>query len=88
MSVGQAVGRLVEFRQLQGGLQAEAARALLSRYRDGGLEGLLGGRGIVWIALQQEIAVQAMNESQVPSIFDLIRVSQSFFDPGKRTFDS
>jgi hypothetical protein len=59
---------------------------LLLRDGDGGLEGPLGGRGIVWIALQQKIAVQAMNESQVPSIFDLIRVPQSFFDPGKRAF--
>jgi hypothetical protein len=61
-----AAGRLVQFRQLQRRLEAEAARALLARNGDGGEEGLLGGRGVLGTDLQQDVAANAMQEGVSP----------------------
>ena len=60
MGVGGAAGRLIELGERQRRAQFEAARALLLRDGDGGQEGFLGGRGVGGIALQQDVAADAM----------------------------
>ena len=56
---GGAAGRLVEFGERQRRAQFEAARALLLRDGDGGLERFFRGRGVGGIALQQHFAAQS-----------------------------
>ena len=60
MGVGGAGGRLVELGERERRAQFEAARALLLRDGDGGLERFLGRRGVGGIALQQHFAADAM----------------------------
>ena len=50
----RAVGRLIELRRLERGLQTEAARALLARDRDGGAIGFLAAGEMFGIGLQQD----------------------------------
>jgi hypothetical protein len=46
---------------------------LLFRDGDGGLESFIRGSGFAGIDLQQNFAPQAVEKSEVTSIFDLIR---------------
>ena len=86
MRLGGAAGRLVELSERQRRAQAPAARALLLRDGERGLEGFLGRRGVCGIALQQQFAAKKMGKGEVTTIFDLTRESQGFFDARKRTF--
>ena len=86
VGVGGAAGRLVQFRQLQRRLQAEAARALLARNGDGGEEGLLGGRGVVGTDLQQDVAANAMQEGVGPAFSRLDRERERCVDPARGAF--
>ena len=60
MGVGGAAGRLIKLRQRQRRAQLEAPRLLLLRDGDGGEEGFLGRRRIRRIALEQNLAADAM----------------------------
>ena len=60
MRLDRAAGRLVEFRQRERGLEAEAAGALLARDRDGSAIGVLGAGGIFGIGFQQDVAADAV----------------------------
>src|SRR5579872_2241708 len=54
---GRAAGRVIEPRERQGRAQFEGARLLPPRQSDGGLERLLGARGIGRISPQQDLAL-------------------------------
>jgi hypothetical protein len=62
VGVKRAAGQLVEFGEREGRVQLVAARALLLRNGDGGLEGLFGGRAVGGITFEQEVAAKAMEE--------------------------
>ena len=51
---------MIDLRDLQRRLQAEAARALLSRDGDGGEIGFLGAGGMSGIGLQEDVAADAV----------------------------
>ena len=70
VGVGGAGGRLIELGERKRREQLVAARALLLRDGDGGLEGFLGGRRIGEVALQENFAAQAINE-RVRAMFSL-----------------
>ena len=61
-----------------------AASTLLAGDNDGGLKGFLGGSGIVWIALEQDFAPEAMQEGEVRTVVDLKREGERFVDARKR----
>ena len=54
---------MIELRERERRLQAQAASALLFRDADGGLEGFFRGSGFVGIDLQQNFAPQAVEKS-------------------------
>ena len=60
VGVGGAAGRLIEFGQRERRAQFEAARALLLRDGDGRQERVFRRRGISGVALQQDVAADAM----------------------------
>ena len=68
MSVGGAGARLIELREPQRGAQAEAARAPLSPDGNGGEICILGGRGILGIRFQEDVAANAMEERVSASV--------------------
>ena len=83
MGIGGAAGRLIKLRQRERRAQLEAPRLLLLRDGDGGEECFLGGRGVRWIALEQDLAADAMQESVGPVFSRLVRERQCFIDPGQ-----
>ena len=66
--------------------QAEAARALLLRDGDGGLESFLGRRRVSRVALQQDFAAQAMEERELRTLPELMRESQRLVNASQRLF--
>ena len=77
MGVGVAIGRAIKLRQRQCGAQFEAARFLRLRDRDRGLQRLLRRRGIGRVALQQDLAADAVH-------FRFVRALLGGFQFGKR----
>jgi hypothetical protein len=77
----RAAGRLVELRELQRGLQAEAARALLACDRGRREIGLLGAAGIVGIGLQEDVAADAVQERVGLTLASLLGERQRLIDP-------
>jgi hypothetical protein len=65
-------------------MQFKTARLLLLRDGDGGEERILGRRRIDRIALEQDLAAQAMEERVAPVFSCLTCESQRFVDPGQR----
>ena len=61
MRMGVTIGRAIELCQRQRGAQFEAARLLRLRDSDRGLQRLLGRRGIGRVALQQDLAADAVH---------------------------
>jgi hypothetical protein len=80
MGVGDAATRLIKLRQRQRRLQCEAPRLLLPRDGDGSEEGFLGRRSVCRIALEQNLAADAMQESVGPAIAGLLRQRQRVLD--------
>jgi hypothetical protein len=72
--------RSVELSERKGGEQLVAARALFVRDGDGGLERLLGGRRVCGVALEQDIAPQAMEVGVRETLFRLRRDRESLVD--------
>ena len=70
--VGGAGGRLVELRQPERRLQAEAKRALRSRDGDGGAIGVFGAGRICRLGLQEDVAANAMQEGVRPMLVCLL----------------
>src|SRR5208282_4030415 len=79
--VDRAAGGLIEVRQLQRRLQAEAARALLACDGHGGEIGFLGAGGIFGIGLKKDVAADAVQEGVGPTFACLLRRGQRFVDP-------
>ena len=68
MSVGWTTGRLVKLCEQEGRKQLVAARALLFCESDGSQECVLRGRGVAWVALEQDFAARAMQFSLVGAV--------------------
>ena len=76
-------GRLVEFRKRECRDQFVAAGLLLLRDSDRGPMGFFGRRGIVGIALQQDVAAKAMQEEVGVALPSLFRDRQPRTDTGE-----
>jgi hypothetical protein len=75
VGVGNAPCRLIKFSQRERGAQLEAPRFLLLRDGDCGEQCILGRRRIRRIALEQNLAAAAMQESVAPAFSCLGRES-------------
>ena len=84
MGFGGAAGRLIEFGQRQRRAQFEAARALLLRDGDGGLEGFFRGRGVGGVALEQHFAARPMQFCFERAIAQAIARRQRFVEDRNR----
>ena len=82
MGVGGAAGRLVELGERERRAQFEAARALLLRDGDGGLEGFLRRRGVRRVALQQHFAAHPMQFRFERAIAQAVARRQRFVEDG------
>ena len=67
-------------------MQAEAAGALFVRDRDRSLVSFFGGSRVGGIALEQDLAAEAMHEGEMAALFDLNSESQRFIDASQRPF--
>ena len=76
MRIGRAIGRAVKLRQRQGGAQFEAARLLRLRDSDRRPQRLLGCRGIGWVALQQDLAADAVHLPFVPALLAALQLGE------------
>ena len=83
MGVGGAAGRLIKLRQRQRRAQLETPRLLLLRDGDSGEECFLGRRRVRRIALQQNLAADAVQESVALVFSRLAREHQCFVDPAQ-----
>ena len=79
--VGGAVGRLIKLRQRSRRAQPKAPRSLLLRDGDRGEECFFRRRRVSRIALQQNLAADAIQESIAPAFFCLPCKRQRFIDP-------
>ena len=80
MCVGGAVCALIKLRQRQRRLQLKTPRLLLLRNGDGSEEGFLGRRRVRRIALEQNLAADAMQKGVAPSFSSLGGEGQRFVD--------
>jgi len=83
VSVGSAAGRLIQLRQRERRAQLETPRLLLLRNSDGGEECFLRRRRVRRIALQQDLAADAVQECVAEMFSGLVRQSQCFIDPSQ-----
>ena len=81
MRFSGARSRLIKLRQRQRRTQLEAFGLLLLRDGDGGEESLLSGRRVRRIALQQNLAADAVQERVCPALLGLLSQPQSLIDP-------
>ena len=88
VGVGGAAGRLVEFRERERRAQFEAARALLLRDSDRGLERFLCGRGVGGIAFQQNFAANAMQFGVECAMSGPFRCRQRFVEDREGAVES
>src|SRR5215831_5872859 len=73
---------MIELRQRECRAQLETPRLLLLRDGDCGEERILGGCRIYRIALEQNLAAEAMQESVAPVLSCLTCEGAGFVDPG------
>ena len=66
MSVGRTARGIIKACQIESCAQLKTARLLPLRYGDCGEVSILGQRRFRWIALEQNLAAQAMQESVAP----------------------
>jgi hypothetical protein len=76
MGVGVAAGAAIKLRKGQRGTQLEAARFLRLRDRDRSLQRLLGRRGIGRVALQQDLATDAVYLRFVPTVLSGLELGE------------
>ena len=88
MGFDGAGGGLVELGERQNCPQTPTSRALLLRDLERGLEGFLGGGGIRGIALEQDLAAEAMQEGEAVAILRLARKRQRLFHARERALRS
>ena len=86
VGIGGAAGRLVELRQCERRLQAEATRALLLCDGDGGEECFLGRPRVCRISLEQDVAANAVEESVGPAFARLDSERERCVDPARGAF--
>ena len=82
MSFDGARGRLAELGERQRRAQLKAARGLLLCDRDGGQEGVLRGRGVGGVALQQHFAAHSMQFRFECAIAQAVAPRQRFVEDG------
>jgi hypothetical protein len=85
--IGGATGRLVKLCQRQRRVQLETSRLLLLRDGDGRQERFLGWRGIRRIALEQNIAADAVALSIKPTLSRVLAIGDNAVDSGEGSLD-
>ena len=78
----RSVGRLAELGERERRAQFEAARRLLLRDGDGGLEGVFGGRGVGGLAFEQNFAARPMQLCFECAIARAVGRRQRFVEDG------
>ena len=86
MGIFGTTGRLIELRQPERRLELKAPRLLLLCNRDGGEERFLRWRSIRRIALEQNLAADAVEERIGPMFAGLARERQRFVNPRQGFF--
>ena len=76
MGVGVAIGRAIKLRQRQCGAQFEAARFLRLRDRDRDLQGPFDRRSVGGVALQQDLAADAVYLRFVPAPLGALQLGE------------
>ena len=76
VGVDVAIGRAIKFRQSQRGAQFEAARFLRLRDSDRRVQRLFGRHRISRVALQQDLAADAVHFRFVPALLGALQLSE------------
>ena len=76
VGIGIAIGRAIKLRKRQRGVQFEALRFLRLRNGDRGLQRLLSRRVIGRVALQQDLAADAVHLRFVPALLGALQLGE------------